>query len=85
MTQQVITPGPLVECIFQDMENQAYCAEISKSDSFMVDKVFRHRLLSIDFTGAKDRFYFKPEYLLEFTAMMTKRGLEYELIDRANV
>ena len=84
MTKQVITPEPLVDCSLIDM-SQAYCAEISKADSFLAEKVFRHRLLSIDFTGAKDRFYFKPEHLLDFESVMKKRGLRFDLIDRANV
>jgi len=70
---------------FDGMDNQVFIAEVSKADNLKVYLNFKHYLLNVNMVGPKDRFYFKIDHLLTFEALMKKRGLNFTLLDRANV
>jgi len=67
------------------MDNQVCIAEISKADNLPVYINFKHYLLDVNLSGHKDRFYFKIDHLLKFEDLMRRKGINFELLDRANI
>jgi len=68
-----------------DGVNEVFCAEIAKADNLKVYINFKHYLLSVNMCGPKDRFYFKIDHLIAFEDLMKRKGINFELLDRANV